>query len=523
MRALTNVFKQTTEGTPTNLCTGDNRNSVAYHSLRVTACEGEITNLPDGVPASACNDENLSGAICGDADTLGSKPFAEICSDADGNFNYDVLTAAQQNACRLNGNADDDNCATTIKLTCEGGTRGGDATLADPFDTLCDAGYVSKREELCRPNGGDENNKGCAKTIADFCVSPDNTDDLFDPLCRDAAGVYEKARQVHCLSLTLNEDTTNCGAEGTDDTVLGEFCKTGQNATHCPLREVEIAAFVDTDDWENTTGANGALDSDGTSRLTILESVGADDTFDTNYVRAGADGLDLSVFDGTDATFTDGVLMLSEAGTTDALGSGVAFARVNYSAFTSASKVKYYAGILADTDLGGPLVAPPMESLDTKGEVDWDMVISIMIDERAVQKLTGTKLFIHFANKTFQSRNGDSPIDFDTGNFGSKDKFFIDGGFTTAGIVYGTTKLGSNRNTGTHSDGTLTGLIGSKGLVAAFVSDGAGNTNEYVGGFVADNDDVTIDCSVGSNAFNPELCLVASRAALCSWSRRSFR
>ena len=515
---MTNVFKQTTEGTPTNLCTGDNRNSVAYHSLRVTACEGEITNLPDGVPASACNDENLSGAICGDADTLGSKPFAEICSDADGNFNYDVLTAAQQNACRLNGNADNDNCATTIKLTCEGGTRGGDATLADPFDTLCDAGYVSKREELCRPNGGDENNPGCAKTIADFCVSPDNTDDLFDPLCRDAAGVYEKARQVHCLSLTLNEDTTNCGAEGTDDTVLGEFCKTGQNATHCPVREVEIAKFVDTPDWENTTGANGALDSDGTSRLTILESVGADDTFDTNYVRAGADGLDLSVFDGTDATFTDGVLMLSEAGTTDARGSGVAFARVNYSAFTSASKVKYYAGILADTDLGGPLVAPPMESLDTKGEVDWDMVISIMIDERAVQKLTGTKLFIHFANKTFQSRNGDSPIDFDTGNFGSKDKFFIDGGFTTAGIVYGTTKLGSNRNTGTHSDGTLTGLIGSKGLVAAFVSDGAGNTNEYVGGFVADNDDPAfdIDCSVGSNAFNPELCLVASRAALCT-------
>ena len=515
---MTNVFKQTTqmtEGQTTDLCMGMNQGGKTYHSLRVTACEGEITNLPDGVPASACNDENLSGAICGDADTLGSKPFAEICSDADGNFNYDVLTAAQQNACRLNGNADDDNCATTIKLTCEGGTRGGDATLADPFDTLCDAGYVSKREELCRPNGGDENNKGCAKTIADFCVSPDNTDDLFDPLCRDAAGVYEKARQVHCLSLTLNEDTTNCGAEGTDDTVLGEFCKTGQNATHCPLRELAIAAFVDTDDWENTTGTNGALDSDGATRLTILESVGADDTFDTNYVRAGADGLDLSVFDGTDATITDGVLMLSEAGTTDAQGSGVAFARINYSAFTSASKVKYYAGILADTDLGGPLVAPPMESLDTKGEVDWDMVISIMIDERAVQKLTGTKLFIHFANKTFQSRNGDSPIDFDTGNFGSKDKFFIDGGFTTAGIVYGTTKLGSNRNTGTHSDGTLTGLIGSKGLVAAFVSDGAGNTNEYVGGFVADNDDVTIDCSVGSNAFNPELCLVASRAALC--------
>ena len=320
---MTNVFKQTTqmtEGQTTDLCMGMNQGGETYHSLRVTACEGEITNLPVGVTASACNDENLSGAICGDADTLGSKPFAPICSDADGNFNYDVLTAAQQNACRLNGNADDDNCATTIKLTCEGGTRGGDATLADPFDTLCDAGYVSKREELCRPNGGDENNKGCAKTIADFCVSPDNTDDLFDPLCRDAAGVYEKARQNHCLSLTLNEDTTNCGAEGTDDTVLGEFCKTGQNATHCPLREEAIAAFVDTPDWENTTGESGARNSDNSGRLTILESVGADDTFDTNYVRAGADGLDLSVFDGTDATFTDGVLMLSEGRNNRCLG-----------------------------------------------------------------------------------------------------------------------------------------------------------------------------------------------------------
>ncbi|MCA8834815.1 MAG: hypothetical protein K8953_06965, partial [Proteobacteria bacterium] len=375
---MTNVFKQTTqmtEGQTTDLCMGMNQGGETYHSLRVTACSGLIDSLPKGVTASACDDENLSGAICGDADTIGSKPFAPICSEETGNYNYDVLTAAQQNACRNDGDADGLGCATTIMLTCEGGTRGGKDVPANPFDlVLCGGSYDETREALCRPNGTDKNNPGCAKTIAKFCVDPVDTDDLFDPLCRDEAGVYETARQNHCLSLALGGEPTNCGAEDEVGTVLGKFCETGQNATHCPLREVEIAAFVDTDDWENTTGTNGALDSDGTSRLTILESVGADDTFDTNYVRAGADGLDLSVFDGTDATITDGVLMLSEAGTTDAQGSGVAFARINYSAFTSASKVKYYAGILADTDLGGRVATS-----ESSAVVEWDLVLSIVL------------------------------------------------------------------------------------------------------------------------------------------------
>ena len=86
---ITNVFEQktqTTQGQTTDLCTGMNEARQTYHSLRVTACEGEITNLPVGVSASACNDENLSGAICGDADTIGSKPFAPICSDETGNY-----------------------------------------------------------------------------------------------------------------------------------------------------------------------------------------------------------------------------------------------------------------------------------------------------------------------------------------------------------------------------------------------------------------------------------------------------
>ena len=516
---ITNVFEQktqTTQGQTTDLCTGMNEASETYHSLRVTACEGEITNLPTGVTASACNDENLSGAICGDADTIGSKPFAKICSDATGNYYYDVLTAAQQNACRNDGNADGLGCATTIMLTCEGGMRGGKDVPANPFDlALCNDSYDTTREALCRPNGMDKDNPGCVATIAKFCVSPVNTDDLFDPLCRDDAGVYETARQDHCLSLALGAEPDNCGAEGDENTVLGKFCKTGQNARHCPLREVEIAAFVDTPDWE--TGAKQNSDVTNLEStlevLTILDLVGTDDASDTNYVKADANGVKID--GGVDVSgdkATTGTLMLSEAGTTDAQGSGVAFARIEFPTDTSATKLKYYAGILADTDLGGRLVEP-----SATGAMRWDAVISIVIGDGAVKKIIDTGLYVNFADKSFKSDSTLAAIDFNTGGSPAQN-FYIDGKFTTEGIIYGTTKLGTDAST-IVSDGTLTGLIGSKGAVAVFVSDGLDNTGgEYAGGLVADNPDPNfdIDCSLaGGNAFNTSLCLVATRAALC--------
>ena len=51
--------------------------------------------------------------------------------------------------------------------------------------------------------------------------------------------------------------------------------------------------------------------------------------------------------------------------------------------------------------------------------------------------------------------------------------FAIDGKFTDAGIIYGTTSFGYG--SGSESTGSLTGLIGAKGAVGAFVSSGAGN------------------------------------------------
>ena len=58
----------------------------------------------------------------------------------------------------------------------------------------------------------------------------------------------------------------------------------------------------------------------------------------------------------------------------------------------------------------------------------------------------------------------------------------IDGDFTNAGVIYGTSSWTASGNSAT---GSLTGLIGAEGAIGAFVSSGE-NTNEvYTGGFVA--------------------------------------
>ena len=77
-------------------------------------------------------------------------------------------------------------------------------------------------------------------------------------------------------------------------------------------------------------------------------------------------------------------------------------------------------------------------------------------------------------------------------------QFAIDAGFNDAGKIFGNTRLSVVRMSAPGlfpvtllteaSDGTITGKIGQKGLLAAFVSDGVNNRlGEYAGGLVAHN------------------------------------
>ncbi|MCA8835702.1 MAG: hypothetical protein K8953_11535, partial [Proteobacteria bacterium] len=474
--------------------TGDTYESE--RESRITTCKDYVMGTPP---------ENLLCEQMGVTDITAPctlNPFASVCAPYETEY-------ASERAQRLLDCGDDTaqagkDCSGTLDVVClEGGT---------PISVVCN-GYNTNgqniddnREAFCRVSGTDSRCAPTRKRICDLLVGSDAI--IHDALCTDAAGTYNIARGARCAETANAGDALaldpKCGTEEGADTYLQAFCDTGDggsNEIHCPIKAARLTAWV-----------NGALDSDGTTDLTILESVGTGDTNDTNYVQAGTDGLEIdNDVDVSGNKATTDTLMLSEAGVTDAPGSGVAFARIDFTSNPSDIKLRYYAGILSGTDLGEPLATPS----DPTVEGVWNTALAILVDDRAVQEIN-TKLYFDFEASTFKSKNGQAAINVVSGGFGI-DKFFIDGGFTTEGIVYGTTSLGGGRNSA-HSDGTLTGLIGQKGLVAAFVSDGAGNTNEYVGGFVADNPDPAfdVDCSLaGGNAFDTSKCLVSTRATLC--------
>ncbi len=464
--------------------------------MRITTCKDYI--MGETTPNSLCEQMGVTDITA----TCTLNPFASVCAP------YEMQYASERSQritdCRDVTEEAGLECSGTQDVIClEGGTPV--SAACDTYDTV-GQNIDDNREAFCRRSGTDSR---CAPTRKRICDPLIGTDDILtDTLCTDMAGTYDIARGARCAK-TANAGAAialdpKCGSEEGVDTYLQAFCDKGDggsSATHCPIKVARLTAWV-----------NGARNFDDSEDLIILESVGADDTNDTNYVRAGASELDLGVFDSTTATIIDGVLMLSEAGTTDTPGSGVAFARINYDQFTSVSKVKHYAGILSGTDLGGPVATSEVDLV-----VEWDLVLSILIDgtlERATAKLSinlGDRAFQKITNKGVKNPTPAIVIGsgFDT------TKFFITGGYTTEGIIYGTTGLGENK-TNIVSDGTLTGLIGSKGAVAAFVSDGAGNENEYVGGFVADNPAITPDCSLATGApFDPKTCPLSDRLMLC--------
>ncbi|MCA8834794.1 MAG: hypothetical protein K8953_06860, partial [Proteobacteria bacterium] len=148
-----NVFEQTTE-TPTNLCTGMNDESVTYDSLRLTACGGDITDLPND-DASLCNKADLSGAICGTGDLTGSDPFAPICSDGSATAvidNFDKLEE-QEEFCgdtRLETGTRVGDCATIYSGLCIGTKLFVDGVGAGGFDCSGDGAFDDARLNFCK-------------------------------------------------------------------------------------------------------------------------------------------------------------------------------------------------------------------------------------------------------------------------------------------------------------------------------------------------------------------------------------
>nr|MCA8834667.1 hypothetical protein [Pseudomonadota bacterium] len=185
---------------------------------------------------------------------------------------------------------------------------------------------------------------------------------------------------------------------------------------------------------------------------------------------------------------------------------------------------RYYAGLLAATDVGPDFYNP-------NGTAEWTGKLSL-VNKGVLSDVADFTLDINFDTRTIGASDERThttyKIETYRDNLGAQQErsvadkifpvkvdyahttlgqFFINGKFTTKGVIYGTTRLvndggfriteptaenGLTKAEATSvlglesSRGSLTGVIGQNGAVGAFISSGSGNTfGEYAGGFVA--------------------------------------
>ncbi|MCA8834069.1 MAG: hypothetical protein K8953_03195, partial [Proteobacteria bacterium] len=253
----------------------------------------------------------------------------------------------------------------------------------------------------------------------------------------------------------------------------------------------------------------GATNKDNTAKLEILEEVGTDDAY-TNYVQGDETGLNTDVLYNQDTLKADviirsGILSITDLDNVDdnATG-GVATARIISPEFTDnplGTKHRYYAGLLSNVDLGGPLV-------DNSADGIWNArFYALYGTDRSVQTDLETSIIVNFDAKSLKTRElADiygvaDPVVLSDG----AGNITINANFTSAGVIYGTSRWTDGRLDGNSSAGTVTGLIGKYGAIGAFLGSGkniGGNTQgEYAGGFVA----APLYCNQNGTPFN-RLC-----------------
>ena len=109
---------------------------------QIMACSGTIRDLTTkGAMAGDCNDDDLSGAICGDTNSMGgTNPFAEICSDDMAIISGFDKDKAQLEACKgaLNALPANNSCASR---GLSGMICGNDASESgsNPFAPICES------------------------------------------------------------------------------------------------------------------------------------------------------------------------------------------------------------------------------------------------------------------------------------------------------------------------------------------------------------------------------------------------
>ena len=495
-------------------------------------CKSSATGNTALIPAFCGAFRNLSDGVCRETtqrtDSCDDNPFDTFCTEPG-------YITAQRTACgaddygvRLSGfnsEAGRDLSPTMVNVAiCQ--SLGHTTTLcaesgadANPFamictDTIATETLKTTQEGYCRGDGILEANPGnCGGVASAFCATA-GTDNAvaFDNLCRDAS--YDEARVKACGAGTPNTSTyTVTGFTGCND-LVASLCPGNPG---CPLS----GDTVTTANWTSVLPGAGAVQADGSTRLDILSELGLDEDY-TGYVQADADGLKLgaALLDAggtrkTGVTYNGNILNLSDAGVVG--DGGVAFALIDFTDFVAnevaTGKERFYAGILDGTDVGAPLNNAEQSgtwsgmialyNTNAGGLLSAEFDLTVSFNNGADGTLTASLTHSDLADATFT----------------------LNGNFTSAGIIYGTTSFGY---TGFLSTGSLTGLIGAKGAVGAFVSSGAGNRStagearnrngEYAGGFVAkasEPTEVGTDCSAATGTPFDASCDNTVKLQLC--------
>ncbi len=368
--------------------------------------------------------------------TCNDDPFNKLCA-----IGYESQRHAIIEHCIIGGNAnDEERCGSAKELnTC----------ITDPFRSnyipfvgTCSRKFLryheqtrANRVEFCRTAG----NAGNALCTVDTTFNHICSHHPFDAQCL-GNDTYTRFRRYAC---TNDPFATECAGDAYNDLRVS-FCE-GKVGTHasCPAPTPQVTAKVWADsfdeDLDTTVSANDTESKFLIGRATDLDNGGVRPySPDPDYNG------DLNL---ADATFNG--VALGGYGT-----NGVAY-------FTSGEGGKYsYAGILSSTNLGAPLT-------DTAGSAKWVgsfLYLGLFAGDFVLNLSFGTGEGAGELEAILQTR-----LHFD---------IHIAGEFDDTGVITGTARSGffppndpDNRGSYIRTEGELTGLIGEKGAVGAFLLD----------------------------------------------------
>ncbi len=333
-------------------------------------------------------------------------------------------------------------------------------------------GTNTARAEFCAGTPADGNctgtnapGSGGSKTYAD--CSTHAAGDPYQTGCADAA--FDNQRTARALACAESATGTGCTTIAS-----GGLTVAGCNATPFAAGCVDNDAFI----YARFKSCQDASPKPAHCSIAVADALGS-----ANYVLG--DDLQMSAT----AAETGGLTLadLDENGDTTAGFAFAYFAPTQTNGFNNFGTDKFYAGLLSTTNVGAALTTAPSSG-------KWAGKLSIATSNFVVENVDFT-LDVDFATKTLDAFSTRTATNTDLDYVVIEDvRLTINGKFTDQGIIYGRTDItdGSIRGAAV-ARGTLTGLIGAKGAVGAFVSSGEGESintyGEFAGGFVATNPD----------------------------------